>query len=131
MKLDMFLHMYIHRDGASNYLKKTGEVHGTVTIDISVGKRFIGLALFNQQCIVNLSAVLSGEQVKVHPSERHGGAILAMTMSRSTLSTPHRTETKRQSFMYCFCVMISNYKLILFQIREQRFNNKVPLSNKK
>jgi glutamate N-acetyltransferase/amino-acid N-acetyltransferase len=25
------------RDGASNYLKKTGEVHGTVTIDISVG----------------------------------------------------------------------------------------------
>jgi len=106
MKFDhVLIHVYIRRDGASNYLKKTGEVHGTVTIDISVGKRFIWLALLNQPCIVNLSVVLSYEQVMVQPSERHGDAILAMTMSRSTLSTPHRTETERQSFIYCFCVI--------------------------
>lgn len=41
MKLNYFLtQMYvcIHRDGASKYLKKAGEVHGTVTIGLSVGE---------------------------------------------------------------------------------------------
>jgi len=33
----MFLHK-CNRDGASNYLKIAGEVHGTVTIDLSVGE---------------------------------------------------------------------------------------------
>lgn len=80
-------------------------------------------------CIVDLSAVLSREQVKVQPPERRGGAILAMTMSRSTLSTPPKTETERQSFMYCCCVKITIYKLILLQIRQHQFNDKVPLSS--
>ncbi|CAH8360868.1 unnamed protein product [Eruca vesicaria subsp. sativa] len=30
--------VFTHRDGASNYLKKAGEVHGTVKIDLSVGE---------------------------------------------------------------------------------------------
>ncbi|KAG2297962.1 hypothetical protein Bca4012_009152 [Brassica carinata] len=56
------------RDEASNYLKKAGEVHGTVTIDLTVGE---GAA-----------------------TGKAWGLILAMTMSRSMLSIPPETEAQ-------------------------------------
>lgn len=71
-------------------------------------------------CILDLSVILFREQVKVQRPERPGGVILAMTMSRSMLSTHHETETERERefhvLLLCYDLRFINW--FCFQIRQ-------------